>query len=215
MSIAGNETALARWIERSPSLNDFESTEWSNASPVHLTRYWSGSDAPAERHASARVLWSTDALHVLFDCRQEEPLVVAPNPETHRKTIGLWDRDVCEIFVAPDPNVPETYYEFEAAPTGEWLDIAINFKNPQRESDWGLISGITVAAKQEGQRLLIRMRIPWSKGIPRPESGQSWRVNFLRCIGSGDDRGYLAWKPTFTPEPNFHVPSAFGWLWFL
>jgi hypothetical protein len=74
---------------------------------------------------------------------------------------------------------------------------------------------MTVASKIEAKRLLIRMRIPWGKQIPRPEAGQSWRVNFLRCIGSGDDRGYLTWKPTFAPEPNFHVPSSFGWLWFV
>jgi hypothetical protein len=215
MSTAQDETALARWTEKSPALNDFASTEWTNARPVYLTRYWSGAEAPQERHASARVLWSDDALHVLFDCRQEEPLVVAQNPETKRKTIGLWDRDVCEIFVAPDPEAPEIYYELEAAPTGEWLDVAINFKKAPRESDWGFSSGITLAVRREGQQLLIRMRIPWSRHIPRPESGQSWRVNFLRCIGAGENRGYLAWKPTLTPEPNFHVPSAFGWLWFV
>jgi alpha-galactosidase len=41
-----------------------------------------------------------------------------------------------------------------------------------------------------------------------PES--EWRVNFYRVEGRQEPRSYLAWQPTGTPEPNFHVPSAFG-----
>ena len=69
-----------------------------------------------------------------------------------------------------------------------------------------------VAAKETEAALLISLRIPWSKQIPKPNSGTRWRVNFFRCVGSGELRGYLAWHPTFTEEPNFHVPAVFGWL---
>jgi hypothetical protein len=41
-----------------------------------------------------------------------------------------------------------------------------------------------------------------------------WRINLFRCVGVGDDR-YLAWQPTYTAEPSFHVPEVFGWLDFL
>ncbi len=215
MSTAPDEMALARWTSMAPAVDNFDHAEWSHSTEVRLTRYWSGAEAPRTRHGSARVLWSTDALHILFSCEQHEPLIVASNPQTQEKTIGLWDRDVCEVFIAPDPDSPEAYYEFEAAPTGEWLDVAIRFKGGERQSDWGFRSGISVAASNDHERLLIGMRIPWSRRIVRPELGQRWRVNFLRCIGSGEDRGYLAWQPTRTPEPSFHVPSAFGWLLFV
>ena len=214
MTAREEKTAVARWASRAPSVDDFDNAEWNNADPVQLTRYWSGAEAPPARHASARVRWSNEALHLLFDCRQQEPLVASADPQTHQKTIGLWDRDVCEIFIAPDPEAPEIYYEFEAAPTGEWLDVAITFKDQERQADWSFLSGMTVASRKEGERLLIGMRIPWTTRIPKPAPGQEWRVNFLRCIGSGDDRGYLAWQPTRTAEPNFHVPSVFGWLLF-
>jgi alpha-galactosidase len=41
-----------------------------------------------------------------------------------------------------------------------------------------------------------------------------WRANFYRVEGTKEPRAYLAWQPTHTPQPNFHVPSAFGKLRF-
>ena len=126
--------------------------------------------------------------------------------------MGLWDRDVCEIFIAPDPTVMERYFEFEAAPTGEWLDVAIHWTNAKRESDWELNSHMTTAARIEKDRVTIAMRIPWNQWIHEPRAGERWRVNLFRCVGSDPTRGYLAWQPTRTPHPDFHVPQVFGWL---
>jgi len=124
---------------------DLNSAEWNNAQRVQIDRYWSGAPAPANRHAEARMLWSTKALHVRFVCHQAEPLVVSEKPQTLTKTMGLWDRDVCEIFIAPDPHVIERYLEFEAAPTGEWLDVAIHWTAEKRESDWQFNSHLTAS----------------------------------------------------------------------
>lgn len=128
--------------------------------------------------------------------------------------MGLWDRDVCEIFLAPDPNFPENYFEFEAAPTGEWLDVAISWTGEQRQPDWEFESRMTTAARVEADRIIIAMRIPWSERIRQPEAGERWRLNLFRCIGADPTRGYLAWQPTGTKEPNFHLPKVFGWLVF-
>ena len=55
-----------------------------------------GAPAPLERQAEARILWSEKALHLRFICHQGEPLVVSDKPQTEKKTMGLWNRDVCE-----------------------------------------------------------------------------------------------------------------------
>lgn len=193
---------------------DFEHEAWAGARPVQLARYWSGEEAPPGRRAEARVLWCERALAVRFDCRQEEPPVVSAAPRLDRKTVGLWERDVCEIFVAPDPSAPERYYEFEAAPTGEWLDLAITLRPRGRETDWHYRSGMTAAARLEGPALTVGMRVPWRAFGTAPAAGQRWRVNLFRCVGAHPHRGYLAWQPTRTPEPSFHVPEKFGWLKF-
>ena len=193
---------------------DLDHQAWRRAQPIQITKYWSGLEAPAGRHAEARLLWSKKALHIRFVCHQAEPLVVSSTPQISQKTMGLWDRDVCEIFIAPDPHVVERYLEFEAAPTGEWLDVAIHVMPEKRESDWEFHSHLTTAAHVEKDSVTIAMRIPWNHWIHEPQAGERWRANLLRCVGKDPDRGYLAWQPTRTPKPNFHVPQVFGWLVF-
>jgi len=193
---------------------DLQNAAWTIASPIQIDHYWSGESAPASRRAEARILWSDRALHVRFTCKQGEPLVVSDKPQTTKKTMGLWDRDVCEIFIAPDPNTVERYLEFEAAPTGEWLDVAIHWTPEKRESDWEFNSHTTAAARVEPKRVTIAMRIPWNDWVHQPQKGERWRANLFRCVGKDPDRGYLAWQATKTPQPNFHVPQVFGWLMF-
>lgn len=197
---------------------DFNHAAWDKARTVYLTRYWSGEEAPAERHAEARLVWTDTALVARFICQQHEPLTVSATPRVDQKTIGLWERDVCEIFIAPDPRAPERYFEFEAAPTGEWLDLAIHTLPHRRDTDWRFNSGMTVAARIEESSIVVGIRVPWASMLSAsaskrpPRAGERWRVNLFRCVGTGDRRGYLAWQPTETPQPTFHVPQKFGWL---
>ena len=204
----------ARHTANELNVADLRSAEWNHAQVVRIDRYWSGAPAPDGRHAEARILWSTKALHVRFVCHQVEPLVISEKPQNLTKTMGLWDRDVCEIFIAPDPHLIERYLEFEAAPTGEWLDVAIHWTAEKRESDWQFNSHMTTAARVENDRVTIAMRIPWNHWIHEPQKGERWRVNLFRCVGKDPNRGYLAWQPTLTPQPNFHVPQVFGSLVF-
>jgi hypothetical protein len=207
-------TLIAHYIKQAVPVDSFNDPVWENCEPVRIEHYWSGEPAPASRHAEARLCWSDEALHVRFVCEQHEALIVADNPVTDRKTLGLWDRDVCEIFVAPDAAHPERYFEFEAAPTGEWLDLGIVVTPTGRETDWDYHSGMLSAARIKPRSVEIAIRIPWSPAIPRPVKGDVWRANVFRCVGPEAPERYLAWRPTGTPEPNYHVPEAFGMLRF-
>jgi hypothetical protein len=205
---------IAHYIKQPICPSDFDNQVWQDCQPVQIEHYWSGETATPSRHAEARVCWSDEALHVRFVGKQQEPLIVSENPVTNTKTLGLWDRDVCEIFLAPDPAAPWRYFEFEAAPTGEWIDLGITVKPEGRETDWDFASGFTTAAKLEGERLLVGMRIPWSEALPKPRPHDVWRANVFRCVGPEATELYLVWLPTRTPEPNFHVPEVFGVLQF-
>jgi hypothetical protein len=196
------------------AVNDLQSAEWQKAQPVKIDHYWSGEPAPAGRHGEARILWTKTALLVRYICNQAESPVVSDKPQTEKKTMELWERDVCEIFIAPDPHIVEKYLEFEVAPTGEWLDVAIDLTSGTRQSDWDFNSHMTTAAKIEKDQVTMAMRIPWNHWIHQPQQGERWRVNLFRCVGKDPNRGYLSWQPTRTPEPLFHVPEAFGWLVF-
>jgi hypothetical protein len=205
---------FAQYISTRINTDDFDNEIWQRCQPETISHLWSGAAAAVERHAEARVCWSDQALHVRFVGRQHEPLVVSAEPVTDRKTLGLWDRDVCEIYLAPDPETPSRYFEFEAAPTGEWVDLGIVIAPEGRLTDWDYRSGISVSAAVEETRIKVAMSIPWSDSIPKPNTGDLWLVNLFRCVGPEAPDRYLAWRPTETPEPNFHVPEAFGSLVF-
>jgi len=207
-------TITARFIDSDVGVKDFDHPLWSQAQPAYIQHYWSGADAPVERHAEARLIWSAEAITARFTCQQNEPLVINPDPELNSKTVGLWERDVCEFFVAPDAAHPNRYLEFEVAPTGEWLDLAIELIDGVRHTDWEFHSAMTAAARVTDAQVIIGMALPWSEALPQPQVGTVWRANFFRCIGIGNER-FLAWQPTRTPEPNFHVPQAFGRLEFI
>jgi len=204
----------ARHVRADFAVNDFDNAAWQQARPVKLERYWSGAPAPLERQAEARVVWSDAALYVRVVARQGEPLIVSDKPQTERKTLGLWDRDVCELFVAPNADEPERYFEFEVAPTGEWLDARIHQLPDRRESDFDYHSGATFAARIAKDSVTLMMRVPWAALGGAPQKDARWRANLYRCVGQDPTRGYLAWQPTLSPQPNFHVPQRFGWLHF-
>jgi hypothetical protein len=210
----GRSTIVAQFTSIDISVGDFDHPVWASAEPAYIRRYWSGAAAPPSRHAEAHIVWSAEALTLRFECQQTEPPIVSPLPQLQQKTIGLWERDVCEFFVAPDPAQPQRYLEFEVAPTGEWLDLAIELIDGVRHTNWEFPSGMKAAARIGDNQIMLGMQLPWSKSLPQPQVGDVWRANLFRCVGVGEER-YLAWQPTETPEPNFHVPEAFGHLEFI
>lgn len=183
---------------------------WNIGKAIAITKYWSGETAPPERHAAVRMHWSETGLYVRFDAVQKEPLIVSNEPQTDVKTIGLWDRDVCEIFVAPDVSQPGKYFEFEVAPTGEWVDLAIETGVEGRTTDLEYSSGFESFAAIENERIIIAMKIGWEAFGKKPSVNDVWLGNLFRCVGKDPARGYLAWQPTFTGSPNFHVAASFG-----
>jgi hypothetical protein len=195
--------------------NDFPITElqnaaWKSAKEVSIQRYWSGEAAPEGRHAKARLLWSKTALYIRFEANQDEPLVVSDPPNLAVKTLGLWDRDVCEIFIAPDKTTRNKYFEFEIAPNGEWIDLGIEVLPAKRVTDWDYKSGMESKAVIEDKKIVMAIRIPWKAFGKMPAAGDIWLGNLFRCVGRDPTRGYLAWQPTGTKTPNFHVPDKFG-----
>lgn len=195
--------------------NDFSITEldnrlWAKADEVSVAKYWSGEKAPKDRQFETRILWSDTGIYVRFEANQNEPLIVSEKPNLLSKTRGLWDRDVCEIFLAPDRKEFRKYFEFEIAPNGEWIDLGIYQKTDERITDWDYASGMKSAALIEKNKVTMAIKIEWSAFGKTPKTGDVWLGNIFRCIGKDPTRGYLAWSPTETKMPSFHVPEKFG-----
>ena len=197
-------------------ISDFENKVWRETEETNLHLYWSGAAAEIERHAKARLVWTERALFVRFAGNQSEPLIVNAKPDTTRKTMNLWERDCFEIFIAPGAKIPETYFEFETAPTGEWLDLKLKIlPSGERKIDFEYDSEMKVSAEISENKICVIMKINWQAFGKKPRDGDVWRGNLFRCVGEGKNRGYLVWQPTRTATPNFHVPEKFGYFEFV
>lgn len=213
--MAGASQIDVQYVQDETGWSELDGRFWSLCSQTRTESDWNGKKAVMGRSFEAGVLWSSRSLLVFFDAGYSEPLCINENPALTEKTVGLWERDVCEVFIAPDKNEPREYFEFEVAPTGEWLDLAIDLTSGERVTDWDYESGMEATARIKEGRVLMAMMIPWEAFGKKPKVGDVWLGNIVRCVGKEPDRGYLAWKSTMTEKPNFHVPEAFGEFIFL
>ena len=197
-------------VKQDFAVSELENKAWDKAASVTVDKYWSGENAPKERQFKAKLLWSETAVYVRFEANQKEPLIVSEKANLTSKTRGLWERDVCEIFFATNREEFRKYFEFEIAPNGEWIDLGIYQMPDKRETDWDYQSGMQSKSVIGKDKIWMAIKIEWKAFGKTPKAGDVWLGNIFRCIGKDPTRGYLAWSPTFTKEPSFHVPEKFG-----
>ncbi len=180
--------------------------EWQAATPVTFCGDWQGKNFDPARETRVRVLWSPETLYLRFECQYRELYLFSDSDPNGRRD-HLWDRDVAEAFLQPDPSQPRFYKEFEVSPNGFWIDLDIS---PGSTSD--LNSGMqrSVVLDEPTHTWSAELAIPMKALTPAFDPTAVWRVNFYRVEGGKEPRGYYAWQPTHAPEPNFHVPNAFG-----
>jgi len=183
---------------------------WKSASPIVFSSDWQGENADPGRETSVRVLWSRKYLYLRFECRYGE-LFTFDDSDANGRRDHLWDRDVAEAFLQPDPARERFYREFEVSPNGMWVDLDI-FPGGLADLKSGLQHSVVVDKKS--QMWSAELAIPMKSLTAKFDPAAIWRVNFYRVEGRKEPRAYLAWQPTHTPQPNFHVPRAFGMLRF-
>jgi hypothetical protein len=185
--------------------------EWENARAVTFASDWQGKNSDTGRQTQVQVLWSERTLFLRFECRYRG-LFVFEDADPDGRRDHLWERDVAEAFLQPDPAREQYYREVEVSPNGMWIDLDIF---PGGLSD--LQSGMrrSVFLDEKTQVWIAELAIPIRALTERFDSNAIWRVNFYRVEGTEEPRAYMAWQPTNTPEPNFHVPRRFGRMRFV
>src|ERR1700682_2598439 len=184
--------------------------EWQKAEAIVFCSNWQGKNPDEQRETEVRVLWSAQTLYLRFACRYRE-LFLFDDYDSNGRRDHLWDRDVAEAFLQPDPAREHYYREFEVSPNGMWIDLDI-FPGGLADLKSGMKTSVYLDEK--AHRWAAELAIPMSALTPQFDSKTVWRANFYRVEGKKEPRAYLAWRPTGTPEPNFHVPAAFGRLRF-
>lgn len=182
------------------------SPEWQSARPIRFCSDWQGNNADPERETQVQTLWSPQTLYLRFKCRYKE-INVFSDSESDGRRDHLWDRDVAEAFLQPDPSRERYYKEFEISPNGLWIDLNIS-PGPLENLKSGLQRSVWL---DEASRMwTAELAIPMKSLVSQFDASFVWRVNFYRVEGKQEPRFYSAWQPTKTPKPNFHVPRAFG-----
>jgi alpha-galactosidase len=183
---------------------------WNSAKPVRFAADWRGTNEDQLRETEVRILWTNQIFHLRFRCRYRTLTVFADGDSDGRRD-QLWDRDVAEVFIQTEPSQPQHYLEFEISPNGMWIDLDIS-PGEKRDSRSGMKSRVNL--HEAGKVWTGEIAIPMRSLTRQFDQAAKWRINFFRVEGATEPRFYSAWHPTFTPAPNFHVPKAFGTLYF-
>jgi hypothetical protein len=199
---------------RMPELPDADGlptpSSWELAASLRFNADWQGKNADPERETEVRLLWTPESLYLRFRARYRV-ITVFSDAEPNGRRDQLWDRDVAEAFLQPDPTHLRRYKEFEVSPNGFWIDLGIG---PGEKHD--LKSGLRrrVILNEAAKTWVAELALPMKCLVERFDPAATWRVNFYRVEGAAEPRFYSAWQPTGTPAPNFHVPETFGELVF-
>jgi alpha-galactosidase len=183
---------------------------WVVAPPVYFCADWQGKHMDPQRETEVRAFWTSEWLYLRFVARYRT-ITVFLDAEANGRRDQLWDRDVCEVFLQPPGSKTGCYKEIEVAPNGVWIDLDIA---PGEKHD--LRSGLRRRVKMDEENKMWQadLALPMKSLTDRFDPAAVWRVNFYRVEGASEPRFYSAWRPTNTPQPNFHVPEAFGGLVF-
>lgn len=188
----------------------------------HARSAWIASDCSRKQDypdlkTEVRGFWTETDLYLLFICPYRSLNVFLPS-QRDRPRRGLWDRDVVEMFLGDDWDDIRHYREFEVAPTGDWIDLAIDLDRQRFDAEWRSGWKMVSRIDEDAKIWYAAGQIPLKAVSRKPVlPGTRWRANLYRIDGQGPDpeRRFMCWQPTCVAnrDPN-HVPEHFGTLVF-
>lgn len=181
---------------------------WSRATPISFDTDYKGRSTGIT--TKARFVWSASAFYAGFEVEGTAFAVDTSHP-TDRDRARLYEEDCVELFIGPDPAQRTRYFEIEVGPFGHFLDLAID--RPAKREDVGWNSGLKVGVKRDPAARRAVIEISLNNGDITKALVQGAKLPFAVYRMEGKvDRKHLAWSPTLTDKPSFHVPERFGTL---
>lgn len=196
---------------------DLSKPAWRETEWVTFEHDMAGKRAYPQSETRVASLWTPVHVYFAFRCKYAT-LNVYQGEDPARERWELWNRDVVEVFINPQPQRVNHYYEFEVAPNNQWIDLEIDKdKDPFNNAAWDSRFEHATRVNAEGHVWSCEMRIPvkaMGEESVRPDA--EWRVNCYRADGKGTDaqRRFLSWS-TIPQGNTFHVPTRFGIIRFV
>ena len=205
-------------LAKAPDLNtDPHSATWSHASSTWIVKDCTQQFDYPTLKTEVRAFWTDSDLYLLFISPYDQLNLWLP-ADNSKDRLKLWDRDVVEFFLGDDWTDIKHYREFEIAPTGDWVDLAIDLTHDKYEADWNSGWQRLGRIDEANHTWYAAARVPLKSVSEHPvKAGTKWRANLYRIDGLGEDpqRHFMCWQPTcvVNRDPN-HVPENFGTLIF-
>ena len=200
-----------------PLTSDPASPVWARAARSRMHRDCTHQQDYPDLHTEIRGFWTDTHVYFLFAAPYRTLNLFLPAHGAGDRD-KLWDRDVVELFLGADTTNINRYREFEIAPTGDHVDLAIEYDRQKYDQTWNSGWDATARIDKKAHRWYAAARIPINAiTADTVKPGTRWRVNLYRIDGQGPDslRRFICWRPTcvVNRDPN-HVPEAFGTLLF-
>ena len=196
---------------------------WSAVTP--LTIAFAMGCPPAHRpNTQAKLLWTNDALHLLF--RVEDRYVLAAARHDQDPVC----KDSCvEFFFTPGDVPGLSYFNLEMNcggtrlfwwhPEGQ-LAIPVAPEDCHQVKIHHALPKRIIPEIRDPVTWTLECRLPFSvllKYCPnarKPAPGVCWRANFFKCADGSSHPHWLTWSFVDHPVPKFHLPQYFGTLEF-
>jgi hypothetical protein len=198
---------------------DLNKRIWSTAEAVSFDRAAFSRKSYPGSETRVASCWTAGYLYLAFWSKYQN-LNTYQGEDVALERWQLWEKDVVEAFINPQPQQSTHYYEFEVAPNDQWIDLEVDL-NRDSFIDPGWNSDFAHATRVDAMQHVwtAEMRIPvLSMNVDRVAPNTEWRINFYRADGLGNDqeRRMLSWSPLplNPPQNSFHQPASFGILRF-
>jgi len=188
-----------------PAVDDFQFPWWT---------------AGKKEKTKAKLLWDDHYLYVSFVC--EDAHIWAEHTE---RDSPVYKDDCVEVFLSPNPDQLEDYFNIEMNAQGVSLDFQ-HPEGPGSKIPWDPKLGIattidgTLNDDSDTDNLwTLEAAIPFSafshvaKNTP-PQPGDEWRLNLHR-LGGQTNPQHSQWNPAVSKKVLFHAPQFFGRVTFV
>ena len=206
-------------VAKAPDLNTNPNSEtWSHAAYTWIEKDCTQQVDYPKLKTEVRGFWTDSDLYLLFISPYNHLNLWLP-ADNSKDRLKLWDRDVVEFFLGDDWTDIKHYREFEIAPTGDWVDLAIDLNKDSYDANWDSGWQRQGRIDENNHVWYAAARVSLKSVSEKPvKPATKWRANLYRIDGLGADpvRHFLCWQPTcvVNRDPN-HVPEHFGTLIFV
>lgn len=152
---------------------------------------------------------------------------------TEKRTIGTMENDLddvykescCELFCMKEGD--NLYYNIEANCIGSILmqcgagrsdkDVS-TLDNLKKIDRWASLGRNAIGFLPQETHWELALVVPHSTFWHHTFNtfdGMTFLANVYNCVGNGNDRQYVTWRPIKTEKPDFHHPEFFSRIYFM